>query len=56
VEGLGHGAKLLAQANGLGRSDTQCHLRLISIHAQQARAPCGGSQYTRGARDMPAFA
>ena len=54
VKRLGHGAKLLAQANRLARCQPQSHLRLMRVELEQACTACGCTQHAGGARDVPA--
>ncbi len=54
MEGLGHRAELLAQADGLRGRDAQRHLRLVRAQAQQARAGRCRAEAARRAGDVPA--
>ena len=54
VERLGHGAELLAHADGLRGGNAQRHRGLLGVQAEQAGAAGGRAQGAGGAGDVPA--
>jgi hypothetical protein len=54
VEGLGHGAELLAHAHRLRRRDAQRHGRALRVQAEQAGARGRGTHRPGAAGDVPA--